>query len=118
MVNRFAEFSEPRSGFVKHAFRRFVQWRMSPLFGTDRHIPLDAQFYLYCHDQKNVLDDPAARTGHKNPHFLLVATLLSFPSWDNPSIIKMYEGYGGVWRGMLSPANKICGDSEFALVMG
>ncbi len=62
MVNRFGEFAEPRSNFVRNGIRRFIQSRMSSLFGSDRFIPLDAELFVYCKNRRFLTNRPQRRS--------------------------------------------------------
>ena len=118
MVRRYAEFDDVRTHYLRNVLRNMILRCISPLFGCDTYIPLDAAFFDYCDGRAEILDDIVERVGHKNPHFFLDGSLIPYPSWEDPSIIEIHRGYRSIYAGTLTSAKKLRGASDFSLALG
>jgi len=107
MVQGYSDFHETRSKFIRHAFRRLVQWRMNPLFGANTYIPLGPIIVKYCDGRAEIFDhlvNELGITDRPYPVFCADGGLIDYPSWEDPSIVAFRRGFKGIYNAFLLPA--------------
>ncbi len=93
---------------------------MNPLFGSNTYVPLDGTMAEYCDGRQFVLDDLVDRLEYTSkpwPIFCLDGELISYPSWERPSIVAVYRGFEGVYKATLMPALKRRTEHEYSLAI-